>query len=209
MTTSGPPIRRPARARWRPVAPGTPLRDGIERIVRAKMGALLILGDGPDVLAICSGGFLLDAAFSPQRLSELAKMDGAIILGSDGSASPAPTCTSCPTRRCPTSETGTRHRTAERVARSIPVSGRQRQRRDGRHQRLRRRHEAPTARHRPPARPGQPGTADARALQGARSTTRWRISLRSSSKTSSRSATSPPWCNAARWCDESPPRSRR
>ena len=64
--------------------PGTPLRDGIERIVRAKMGALLVLGDGPDVLAICSGGFLLDAPFSPQRLSELAKMDGAIILGSHG-----------------------------------------------------------------------------------------------------------------------------
>jgi diadenylate cyclase len=51
------------------VAPGTPLRDGIDRIVRAKAGALLVLNDEPDVLAICSGGFLVDAPFSPQRLS--------------------------------------------------------------------------------------------------------------------------------------------
>jgi diadenylate cyclase len=41
------------------VAPGTPLRDGLDRVVRAKMGALVVVGDGPDVLAICSGGFLL------------------------------------------------------------------------------------------------------------------------------------------------------
>ena len=50
------------------VAPGRPLREGLDRIVKAKMGALIVLGDGPDVLNICSGGFLLDAAFSPQRL---------------------------------------------------------------------------------------------------------------------------------------------
>src|SRR5918994_1839941 len=66
-------------------APGTPLRDGIDRVVRAKAGALLVIDDGPDVLAICSGGFLVDAPYSPQRLSELAKMDGAIIISTDGS----------------------------------------------------------------------------------------------------------------------------
>ena len=103
------------------VAPGTPLRDGIERIVRAKMGALLVLGDGPDVLDICSGGFLLDAPFSPQRLSELAKMDGAIILGSHGQRLAWANVHLVPDPTVPTSETGTRHRTAERVARSIPV----------------------------------------------------------------------------------------
>src|SRR5215203_3972241 len=65
------------------VAPGTLLREGIDRILQANMGALIVVGDGPEVLNICSGGFLLDAAFSPQRLSELAKMDGAIILASD------------------------------------------------------------------------------------------------------------------------------
>src|SRR4249919_3226970 len=62
------------------VAPGTPLRDGLDRIVRAKMGALLVLSDEPAVLEISSGGFLLDSPYTPQRLSELAKMDGAIIL---------------------------------------------------------------------------------------------------------------------------------
>jgi diadenylate cyclase len=103
------------------VAPGTPLRDGIDRIVRAKMGALLVLGDGPDVLAICSGGFLLDAPFSPQRLSELAKMDGAIILGSHGDRLSRANVHLVPDPSVPTSETGMRHRTAERVARSIAV----------------------------------------------------------------------------------------
>jgi diadenylate cyclase len=103
------------------VAPGTPLREGLDRIVRGKTGALLVLGDGPDVLAICSGGFLLDAPFSPQRLSELAKMDGAIILGSKGQRLARANVHLLPDPSVPTSETGTRHRTAERIARSIPV----------------------------------------------------------------------------------------
>ena len=54
------------------VAPGRPLREGVDRVLNASMGALIVVGDGPDVLNICSGGFLLDAEFSPQRLSELA-----------------------------------------------------------------------------------------------------------------------------------------
>src|SRR6266496_1693295 len=67
----------------RMVAPGTPLRDGIDRILQASKGALIVVGDGPEVLSVCSGGFLLDAEFTPQRLSELAKMDGALILAAD------------------------------------------------------------------------------------------------------------------------------
>src|SRR5829696_9907659 len=102
-------------------APGTPLREGLDRVVKAKMGALVVLGDGPDVLSICSGGFLLDAAFSPQRLSELAKMDGAIILAPDASRIARANVHLVPNPNTPTSETGTRHRTAERVARSIAV----------------------------------------------------------------------------------------
>src|SRR3954447_1602418 len=102
-------------------APGTPLREGLDRIVKAKMGALVVVGDGPDVLNICSGGFLLDAAFTPQRLSELAKMDGAIILASDASRIARANVHLVPNPNVPTSETGTRHRTAERVARSINV----------------------------------------------------------------------------------------
>ena len=103
------------------VVTGTPLRDGIDRIVRAKAGALLVLNDEPDVLAICSGGFLVDAPFSPQRLSELAKMDGAIIISTDGGRIARANVHLVPDPTVPTSETGTRHRTAERVARSLDV----------------------------------------------------------------------------------------
>jgi diadenylate cyclase len=103
------------------VSPGTPLREGLDRIVRASMGALVVLGDGPDVLNICSGGFLLDAPYSPQRLSELAKMDGAIIVAADAGRIARANVHLVPDPNTPTSETGTRHRTAERVARSINV----------------------------------------------------------------------------------------
>lgn len=103
------------------VAPGKPLREGLDRILQAGMGALIVVSDGPEVLNICSGGFLLDAAFSPQRLSELAKMDGAIILAPDASRIARSNVHLVPNPNVPTSETGTRHRTAERVARSINV----------------------------------------------------------------------------------------
>jgi diadenylate cyclase len=103
------------------VAPGTALRDGIDRVVRANMGALLVLSDDPQVLAICSGGFLLDAEYTPQRLSELAKMDGAIILTTDGTRIARANVHLVPDPTVPTSETGTRHRTAERVAVSLGV----------------------------------------------------------------------------------------
>jgi diadenylate cyclase len=103
------------------VAPGTPLRDGLDRILRAKRGGLVVIGDGPEVLSICSGGFLLDAEFSPQRLSELAKMDGAIILAANASRIARANVHLMPDASISTTETGTRHRTAERVARSIDV----------------------------------------------------------------------------------------
>jgi diadenylate cyclase len=103
------------------VAPGRPTREGLDRILQSGMGALIVIGDGPEVLNICSGGFLLDAAFSPQRLSELAKMDGAIVLAPDASRIARANVHLVPNPNVPTSETGTRHRTAERVARSIHV----------------------------------------------------------------------------------------
>jgi diadenylate cyclase len=103
------------------VAPGTGLREGLDRILQAGMGALIVVGDGPDVLQICSGGFLLDAEFSPQRLAELAKMDGAIVLAPDASRIARANVHLVPDPSVPTSETGTRHRTAERVARFVDV----------------------------------------------------------------------------------------
>jgi diadenylate cyclase len=108
-------------AALRLAAPGSPLREGVERIIQARMGALIVVGAGPDVLSVCSGGFLLDAEFTPQRLSELAKMDGAIILTGDCSRIVRANVHLVPDPNIPTAETGTRHRTAERVARQIAV----------------------------------------------------------------------------------------
>jgi diadenylate cyclase len=103
------------------VAPGTALREGLDRILQAKHGALIVVGDDPGVLSVCSGGFLLDAEYTPQRLSELAKMDGAIILAHDASRIARANVHLVPESSIATTETGTRHRTAERVARSIDV----------------------------------------------------------------------------------------
>lgn len=108
-------------AALRLAAPGTALRAGIERIMSARMGALIVVGSGPEVLSVCSGGFLLDAEFTPPRLSELAKMDGAIILSDDCARIVRANVHLVPDPNIPTSETGTRHRTAERVARQIRV----------------------------------------------------------------------------------------
>jgi diadenylate cyclase len=105
----------------RQVAPGTQLREGLDRILQARMGALIVIGDSPEVLSVCSGGFLLDSEFTPQRLSELAKMDGAIILADDCSRVARANVHLVPDPNIPTSETGTRHRTAERVGRQLDV----------------------------------------------------------------------------------------
>ena len=99
------------------VAPGTELRDGLERIVRGNTGALIVLGYDPVVHEICSGGFELSAEFSATRLRELAKMDGAIVLDRDGGTILRAGVQLVPDPNLPTTESGTRHRTAERVAR--------------------------------------------------------------------------------------------
>jgi diadenylate cyclase len=103
------------------VAPGRPLREGLERVLQAKRGALIVVGDDASVLSVCTGGFLLDAEYSPQRLSELAKMDGAIIMSGDAARIARANVHLMPSPAVPTTETGTRHRTAERLARSLDV----------------------------------------------------------------------------------------
>ena len=100
----------------RMVAPGTGLRDGLENILRAKTGALIVIGDGPEVMEIAEGGFAVNADFTPANLYELAKMDGAIILNSDAKRIIAANTQLIPNLSIPSSETGIRHRTAERVA---------------------------------------------------------------------------------------------
>ena len=99
------------------MAPGTALRDGLERILRASTGALIVLGYDDPVAGICSGGFRLDVPFSATRLRELAKMDGAIILDAAAETIVLAAVHLMPDPALPAEESGTRHRTAERVAR--------------------------------------------------------------------------------------------
>jgi diadenylate cyclase len=99
------------------VAPGTPLREGLERILRGNTGALIVLGHDEQVESLCTGGFILDVNFSSTRLRELAKMDGAIIVQRDCSRILRAAVQLVPDPSLETTESGTRHRTAERVAR--------------------------------------------------------------------------------------------
>ncbi|MGN6474253.1 MAG: DNA integrity scanning diadenylate cyclase DisA [Mycobacteriales bacterium] len=105
------------RATLAKVAPGTQLRDGLERILRGHTGALIVLGHDKNVEALCSGGFPLDVEFAATRLRELAKMDGAIVLDNDLTKIMRAATHLVPDPSIPTEESGTRHRTAERVAR--------------------------------------------------------------------------------------------
>lgn len=105
------------------VAPGTALRDGLERILRGRTGALIVLGLDPVVESICSGGFVLDVEFSATRLRELSKMDGAVVVNDDATRILRAAVQLLPDHSIETTESGTRHRTAERVAKQtgLPV----------------------------------------------------------------------------------------
>ncbi len=98
------------------VAPGTPLREGIDRIIKASKGAIIVIGHAEELDPLISGGFKLSAKFTAQRLSEVAKMDGAIVLDDGLERIMFANVHLVPDPKIPTSETGTRHRTAERVA---------------------------------------------------------------------------------------------
>lgn len=98
------------------VAPGTALREGLENVVRAKTGALIVVGDSEDVMSVVDGGFNINSDFSPSYLYELAKMDGAIILTHDSKKILYANTQLIPNPLISSRETGIRHRTAERVA---------------------------------------------------------------------------------------------
>lgn len=101
----------------RQVAPGTPLREGLESILRARTGALIVAGNSPEVMKLVEGGFRIDTEFQSASLYELAKMDGALILTPDCRRILVANATLMPDSAVPSFETGIRHRTAERVAR--------------------------------------------------------------------------------------------
>lgn len=98
------------------VAPGTAFREGLEHVLRAKTGALIVVGYSPEVMEIVDGGFSINCDFSASHLYELAKMDGAIILSEDLKKILYANTQLNPDPSIPSVETGIRHRTAERVA---------------------------------------------------------------------------------------------
>jgi len=105
------------------VAPGTALRDGLERILRGSTGALIVLGQDKVINTISSGGFDVNIEFSATRLRELAKMDGAVICDREATRIISAAVQLLPDPSIPTNEQGTRHRTADRVSRqtNLPV----------------------------------------------------------------------------------------
>jgi diadenylate cyclase len=99
------------------IAPGTHLREGLENILRARTGALIVIGDSNEVMNLVDGGFAISSEYSPPYLYELAKMDGAIVISKDLKRFLCANALLVPSSTIFTNETGTRHKTAERVAR--------------------------------------------------------------------------------------------
>src|SRR5437773_3429874 len=98
------------------IAPGTELRQAIDDVIRSREGALIVIGEPNDLAFLLSGGIRLDQSFTPQFLYELAKMDGAIIVNSAITKIVHANVQLMPDPTISSNETGTRHRTAERVA---------------------------------------------------------------------------------------------
>lgn len=98
------------------MAPGTQLREGLENILRAKTGGLIVVGDSEEIMKIVDGGFNINSDYSPSYVYELAKMDGAIVLSTDLKKILYANTQLVPASSIPTFETGTRHRTAYRVS---------------------------------------------------------------------------------------------
>ncbi len=100
----------------RMMAPGTSLREGLENILKAKTGALIVIGDSPEVIKIVDGGFTINKPYTSSHLYELAKMDGAIVVSKDLKVILYANALLIPDAAIVTTETGTRHKTAERFA---------------------------------------------------------------------------------------------
>lgn len=99
------------------VAPGTSFRIGLENVLKAKTGGLIVIDNSPEIMKLVDGGFKIDCAYNPASLYELAKMDGAIIMNREANHIIYANAQLVPDAVIPSSETGIRHRTAERLAR--------------------------------------------------------------------------------------------
>ena len=99
------------------IAPGTDIREGLDNILKARTGALLLITDSKEVIdEVVDGGFYINEDYNSAKLYELAKMDGAIVLSGDFKKIVFANAQLIPSHTIPTVETGTRHRTAERTA---------------------------------------------------------------------------------------------
>ena len=98
------------------IAPGTRIREGLDNILRAKTGALIVVGDSSEVMQVADGGFEINQEYTPAKIYELAKMDGAIIVSKDFKKILKANVQLIPDHKIQTIETGTRHRAAERTA---------------------------------------------------------------------------------------------
>ena len=91
-------------AEWKPV------------VLDARTGGLLVIGEPEELAFLYSGGIKVDIDYSPALLYQLAKMDGAITLNANATKIPMANVQLMPDPTILSVETGTRHRTAERVA---------------------------------------------------------------------------------------------
>src|SRR4028119_770640 len=98
------------------VAPGTSLREGIDDIVHARTGGLITIGDPDELSFLFSGGIKLDVDYTPALLYQVAKMDGGIVLNANATKITMANVQLVPDPTILSLETGTRHRTAERVS---------------------------------------------------------------------------------------------
>jgi diadenylate cyclase len=101
------------------VAPGTALREGLDNIVHARTGGLIVVGETEDFAFMLSGGIKLDTDYTPAMLYQVAKMDGAILINSDATTISWANVQMMPDPTIHSSETGTRHRTAERISKQV------------------------------------------------------------------------------------------
>lgn len=98
------------------LAPGTLFRNGLDNILKAKTGALILVGESEEANKLIDGGFTINEEVTPANIYELAKMDGAIIISKDLKKILKANTQLVPDAKIKTTETGTRHRTAERIA---------------------------------------------------------------------------------------------
>src|SRR6476469_3203669 len=98
------------------IAPGTSLREGIDSILHARTGGLIVIGEPEDLSFLFSGGIKLEIDYTPALLYQIAKMDGAIVLNANATRIAMANVQLIPDPTILSLETGTRHRTAERVS---------------------------------------------------------------------------------------------